>query len=93
MVNSLTSGSVSTSGQTSSRSSNTRRRQQVEENEEYYWDNILEYMGNNWLEEKGITTADELREGVLRKKLEDNQGKLEDTEEFITALRNKEDMK
>eukprot|EP00971_Amphidinium_carterae_P319186 6344386-Amphidinium_carterae.1 len=32
-------------------------------------------------------------EQVLRKKLEDNHGKIEDTEEFSTAIRNKEDMK
>eukprot|EP00971_Amphidinium_carterae_P262729 5212047-Amphidinium_carterae.1 len=105
----------------------------VEDSDEHYWQTIFEYMSNNWLEEKGITTSDELHEGVLywmkledikdllkrsqrgepeaakrmenyyvdmdvlekvlRKKLEDNYGRIEETEEFIPALRNKENMK
>eukprot|EP00971_Amphidinium_carterae_P209984 4165510-Amphidinium_carterae.1 len=35
----------------------------------------------------------DILEKVLHKKLEDNNRRIEDTEEFITALRNKEDMK
>eukprot|EP00971_Amphidinium_carterae_P307460 6110017-Amphidinium_carterae.1 len=63
VVNSSTSGS--TSAQTSSRSSKTRRLQQVDEDDENYWKNIYEVMCNTWLDEKGLTTADELHEGVL----------------------------
>eukprot|EP00971_Amphidinium_carterae_P337291 6474025-Amphidinium_carterae.2 len=47
----------STSGQTSWRSSNTRRLQQGEDDDEEYWKNIYDVMCNNWLDERGLTTA------------------------------------
>eukprot|EP00971_Amphidinium_carterae_P084125 1665308-Amphidinium_carterae.1 len=60
-VDSSTLGSSRTSGQ----SSQSGRALANEESEEYYLENILEYMKQNWLDEEAITAAQDLHEGVL----------------------------
>eukprot|EP00971_Amphidinium_carterae_P348849 6490704-Amphidinium_carterae.2 len=103
----------------------------IDDEDAYYWNNILEYMTEQYKDTELITTVDELHEGVLywmdkkdieklqedarrgvpeadkrmeayytdmrrleialRLDYEDNKGKIEETEEFITALENKDD--
>eukprot|EP00971_Amphidinium_carterae_P293651 5829989-Amphidinium_carterae.1 len=105
----------------------------MDDDDEEYWENVYDFMCDNWLDERGLTTADELHEGVLywmmlkdintlienskpgipeaaqrmenyyvemdilqkvlQKKLEDNFGKIEDTDEFKTAQRSRDDTK